>query len=103
MKIYDKRLTLIFAIILFLVSIHISSLLMGCNNPEGDPPTELESNCYNWPSQEFSPTNKANLNLTFSPGDTAVDFILQDTDGQAYNLYSLLETKPVLLVFGSFT
>jgi cytochrome oxidase Cu insertion factor (SCO1/SenC/PrrC family) len=105
MKIHDKRLSQIFVIASFLVSTHISGLLTGCNKPDDDedPSTELESSCFNWPSQEFSPTNKAKPKLAFSAGDTAVDFTLQDTDGHAYNLYTLLKTKPVLIVFGSFT
>ena len=103
MNIYAKRLSLLFAIFWFLSSIHIPGLLIGCHKQDDYPPTELVSNCFNWPSQEFSPTNKAGLSVAFAPGDTAVDFTLQDTDGQTYSLSSLLETKPVLIVFGAFT
>jgi len=74
-------------------------VLAGCIESENG----LVSNCYNWPDQEFSPTNHAVLSVSFKPGDSAVDFTLKDTSGQSYTLSSLLTTKPVLLVFGSFT
>jgi hypothetical protein len=64
---------------------------------------ELESNCFDWPSREFSRTHVAELEVAFSPGETAPDFTLQDTNGRAHSLYELLETKPVLIVFGAFT
>ncbi len=64
----------------------------------------LESNCYNWPEEEFSPTNNAgDVTVSLNEGDKAVDFSLKDTSGQSYTLFSLLATKPVLMVFGAFT
>jgi len=36
-------------------------------------------------------------------GDTAVDFTLRDTGGVEHTLSDLLEEKPVVIVFGSFT
>ncbi len=64
----------------------------------------LESNCYNWPEEEFSPTNNAgDVTVSFNEGDAAVDISLKDTSGQSYTLSSLLATKPVLMVFGAFT
>lgn len=76
--------------------------------PTGTPtpgPIEsgLVSNCYDWPAREFSPANRADLQVAFAPGDTAMDFTLRDADGHTYSLYSLLETKPVLIVFGAYT
>ncbi len=64
---------------------------------------DFESGCFNWPDDEFGPTNWAELNTAFTPGDIAPDFALKDTDGQTHSLSSLLETKPVLMVFGAFT
>ena len=61
------------------------------------------SSCFDWPYEEFSLTNRAVLNVAFISGDTAPNFTLKDTDGQPYSLSSLLETKPVLMVFGAFT
>jgi len=64
----------------------------------------LESNCYNWPEEEFSPTNNSgDVTVSLNEGDAAVDFTLKDTSGQNYSLSSLLATKPVLMVFGAFT
>jgi hypothetical protein len=68
-----------------------------------EPDDRLESNCYNWPEQDFSPTNRADLAVSFDQGDLAVNFTLKDTNGQSYTLFTLLSTKPVMLVFGSFT
>jgi len=36
-------------------------------------------------------------------GETAVDFTLKDTEGKEITLSSLLQEKPVMMVFGSFT
>jgi cytoskeletal protein RodZ len=64
----------------------------------------LESNCYNWPEEEFSPTNNSgDVTVSLNEGDAAVDFTLKDTSGQSYTLSTLLATKPVLMVFGAFT
>jgi hypothetical protein len=75
-------------------------LTVGCESEDVD--LELESNCYNWPEQEFSPTNRASI-TTLKQGIQAIDFTLKDTSGQSHTLFSLLGTKPVLLVFGAFT
>ena len=65
--------------------------------------TALESNCFNWPEEEFSSTNKANVSTALSANDLAVELNLKDVDGVDYTLSGLLAEKPVLLVFGSFT
>jgi cytochrome oxidase Cu insertion factor (SCO1/SenC/PrrC family) len=36
-------------------------------------------------------------------GDKAIDFTLRDANGQGHNLTALLEEKPVVLIFGSYT
>ncbi len=63
----------------------------------------LASNCFDWPSTEFSPTNKASLQTFLAPGARAVEFTLKDVDGRERSLSSLLAERPVLLVHGSFT
>jgi hypothetical protein len=63
----------------------------------------LESNCFNWPEDDFSSTNKANVSRALSVNDLAVELILKDVNGVEYTLSNLLAEKPVLLVFGSFT
>jgi cytochrome oxidase Cu insertion factor (SCO1/SenC/PrrC family) len=82
----------------------------GTTNPPQTPTPELRreleltSNCYDWPAQEFSPANHVQDNRTsVVEGDQAIDFTLKDTDGVEYRLSQLLRTRPVLIVFGSFT
>lgn len=58
------------------------------------PPTELISDC--------TPTSRG-PQITISEGDQAIDFTLKDVDGTSYTLSTLLETKPVLMIFGGFT
>lgn len=71
-----------------------------CSYSGGDG---LVSNCFNWPDQDFTPTNSAPLTVALHEGEPAVGFTLMDTSGVSYTLSSLLTTKPVLLVFGAFT
>ena len=82
----------------------------GTTDPPENPTVELRreleltSNCYNWPTQEFSSINHAaNTRTSVTEGDQAIDFTLKDTDGVEYRLSQLLRTRPVLIVFGSFT
>ena len=42
-------------------------------------------------------------NVDLAVGETAVDFALQDTQGNTVSLAGLLIEKPVVMVFGSFT
>ncbi len=64
---------------------------------------DLESGCFGWPDKEFTVGNKASLTTALSKGEKAVAFSLEDTDQKEYSLAGLLQTKPVLLVFGSYT
>jgi hypothetical protein len=84
----------------------------GAGNDEcaaGDSDTDSDNdtlidNCYNWPAEEFSPSNNVGgLSTGVSEGQQAIDFTLKDVDGTEHTLSTLLETKPVLLVFGSYT
>ncbi|MBW2651541.1 MAG: hypothetical protein JRC57_00435 [Deltaproteobacteria bacterium] len=83
----------------FIIVCSLLLILISCIQSEDG----LNSNCFDWPDQEFSPTNHASLTVALKKGDPAIDFTLKDTDGRSYTLSSLLATKPVLLVFGSFT
>ena len=68
------------------------------------PESELTSNCYNWPSQPFTPQNHvAAVRAALDEGEDAIEFTLKDPDGVEYKLSELLETKPVYLVFGAYT
>lgn len=42
-------------------------------------------------------------NAGLAVGETAVDFTLQDVNGNTVSLAGLLAEKPVVMVFGSFT
>ncbi|MGD2216805.1 MAG: hypothetical protein PVJ64_08610 [Gemmatimonadales bacterium] len=81
----------------------------GTSNPPQTPTPELRreleltSNCYNWPVQEFSAVNHAEETTSVSEGQQAIDFTLKDTEGVEYRLSELLRSRPVLIVFGSFT
>jgi hypothetical protein len=79
----------------------------GTDDCGGDTDTgvdQLIDNCFNWPAEEFSPSNNVGgLSASVVEGQQAVDFTLMDVDGTSFTLSTLLETKPVLLVFGSYT
>jgi hypothetical protein len=84
----------------------------GCNDESGITHPEshdlglshdLHSNCYGWPEHEFSPQNVAALEAALPVGSKAVEFSLEDLDGNVTRLSTLLKSKPVLLVLGSFT
>ena len=85
----------------WMLTVCVLLMLVGCLNVD-NPTTELESNCCNWPGEEFSTTNRATIS-TIEQGSRAIDFPLNDPGGENYTLSSLLNTKPVLMVFGSFT
>lgn len=76
------------------------------------PQTELVTNCFNFPEDEFGYGNSVKNTYGSSPhlmrdvGASAVDFTLHDTDGTPWNLGDSLEAgegKPVVLVFGMST
>lgn len=79
--------------------------------PPDDPPPDgppvlssaLESGCNNWPTQDFSPSNRVSTNTGLPTGSLAVDFTLRDLGGTPHTLSDLLVDKPVLLVMGAFT
>jgi hypothetical protein len=96
-------------------TILLLSGLAGCGEEEGlvgldpHPPAgpvlseDLSSNCYRWPGGPFTKQNFAYVHTSMAPGELAVDFELEDVEGNSYRLSELLLTKPVLLVLGSFT
>lgn len=94
------------------LALALSATPTGCGEdggvvrpPDDDPALSLDlrSNCYSWPEQEFSPDNIADLRASLPVESAAVEFSLQDLDGNTVRLSALLESRPVLLVLGSFT
>jgi hypothetical protein len=88
------------------------ALPAGCDDDPATvrPPQEdsglssnLQSGCYSWPGEEFSPENLAALDAALPAGSAAVDFSLRDLEGNTFRLSTLLKSKPVLLVLGSYT
>ncbi len=68
------------------------------------PESSLIQGCVDWPMENFSQSNKAGqLSTGMKTGNTAIEFTLKDIEGNSHTLSSLLETKPVLMVFGSYT
>jgi hypothetical protein len=67
------------------------------------PASQLQSGCLNWPEQDFSASNMAELMLGLAEGEAAVEFALQDAAGITRTLSGLLRSKPVLLVLGGYT
>lgn len=76
------------------------------------PPTELVSNCYNFPKDNFDFSNCVKCTYGSSPhlmldtGASAIDFTLHDIEGQPWNLQEALEEgdgKPVALIWGMST
>ena len=64
----------------------------------------LTPGCVDWPANNFSQNNRAGqLTTGINTGDTAIEFTLKDIHGNSHTLSSLLETKPVLMVFGAYT
>lgn len=76
------------------------------------PETELSTNCYNFPEDDFHKDNSVKNTYSKSPhlmlelGAPAVDFTLHDIDGNRWNLGEALKAgqgKPVVLIFGMLT
>jgi len=79
--------------------------VVGPPDPDPDPllSLDLQSNCYGWPAEEFSPDNVAALRAALPAGSKAVEFGVRDGEGNLVQLSTLLESKPVVLVLGTFT
>ena len=67
------------------------------------PESKLKHNLCNWPEDEFSPTNKVSVTAALAVGEYAIDFTLKDTSGTDHKLSTLLQTRPVFMIFGSYT
>lgn len=65
--------------------------------------SNLTADCYVWPTPDLSLPDAADYALPISVGDRAIDFTLEDATGEKYSLSELLETRPVLIVFGAYT
>lgn len=77
---------------------------------ELQPQSELSSNCFNFPANNFDPTNSIRGTYGTTPyfpikvGDDAIDFTLHDIDGQPWNLaQALADGLPVVMIWGMFT
>lgn len=80
----------------------------GPRDPGPYPPLLLDEShlvggLFGWPETDFGRGNSATIEIFRTAGMPAVDFTLQDLDGEAVRLAELLRTRPVLLVLGSFT
>jgi len=78
----------------------------GTDTDAGDNPhlsSTLTHGCFDWPNTAFSSGNSATVRTFVNEGTPAIEFTLTDVDGTPFTLSSLLRTRPVLLVFGSFT
>ena len=64
---------------------------------------QLEDNCFDWPTSEFTPASHAQWITSLKKGDLAVDFTLEDTAGNSHTLSQLLASRPVWIQLGSFT
>lgn len=101
---------------LLLLVCGLNAVSLGCSaskNPADNEPgptitllpdSALVSGCYNWPDQLFTPENNTgSLEISVAAEEPAIDFTLKDLTGASHTLSTLLETKPVLMVFGSYT
>jgi hypothetical protein len=90
-------------------------LIVGCGGEEmaTAPPTapepplvpeaQLTGGCFDWPQVEFSPDHHPAVGVYLTAGERAIEFTLEDVSGVTRTLSSLLESRPVFLIFGSFT
>lgn len=67
------------------------------------PASELSEDIAGWPGVPFSPENFVSTVPALEVGDIAIDFTLEDVDGNPHRLADYLSTKPVLLMIGSYT
>lgn len=84
--------------------------LVGLGGAELLPDTELVTNCFDFPQDNFDTSNSVKSVYGSSPhlvrdtGDSAVDFTLHDINGKAWSLAdSLNGGKPVALIWGMST
>lgn len=67
------------------------------------PESDLTRACHGWPSRRVNRRNHAQVGLFLKEGEPAIDFTLRTPDGEPVHLAELLQTKPVLLLGGSYT
>jgi len=65
--------------------------------------SELTTGCYEWPTPDLKLPDAVGYAMPLAVGDRAIEFTLADTDGATHKLSRMLETRPVLVVFGAFT
>jgi len=66
------------------------------------PESELAPGCYEWTVSGSRPTS-VDYRMPMEEGDPAIDFTLEDLDGQPHTLSTLLKSRPVVMVMGAFT
>jgi len=90
-----------------------NKLIRGCEPPAGRPagmppppgmaPGHRMSPPDIAPPLEESSNSGASIVVGLDKGEKAVNFKLKDVNGNEFVLSSLLDEKPVVMVFGSFT
>ena len=67
------------------------------------PESSLNVNCYPLPSDDLPLGGRVALEVAFGAGDPAIEFELRDPTGRTHRLSTLLESRPVLIVFGAYS
>jgi hypothetical protein len=65
--------------------------------------SELKSNCYNWPAEDFTTDKFAPWKPSVAAGQLAIDFTLRDVEGKSHTLSQLLIDRPVWIQLGAYT
>jgi hypothetical protein len=89
----------------------VTSFASSADSPAAKlrPQTEQTSDCYDFPQKNFHRDNCVKATYGASPaipmgeGEAAIDFTLHDLAGTPHTLSHMLESKPVLLVWGMWT
>lgn len=89
----------------------VTSFASSADSPAAKlrPQTEQTSDCYDFPQKNFHRDNCVKAKYGASPaipmgeGEAAIDFTLHDLAGTPHTLSHMLESKPVLLVWGMWT
>lgn len=94
-----------------MLSVLVSALVVTAAAADLRPASDMTQNCYEFPAKNFNRENCIKCEYGTSPqtggvldvGDKAFDFTLYDLDGTAHTLSDMLESKPVVLLWGMWT